>query len=91
MEQQPAYDYGIVRSYVTWSVIWGVVAVLVGIVISFQLVAPQLNLPPLLTYGRLRPIHTNAGIFGWAIGSFCCSSGSSWSWGWGPAASTWWG
>lgn len=26
--------------------------------------------PPYLTYGRLRPIHTNAGIFGWGIGSF---------------------
>jgi cytochrome c oxidase cbb3-type subunit 1 len=68
--EQPAYDYRIVKDYVTWSVIWGVVAVLVGIVIAFQLVAPQLNLPPFLTYGRLRPLHTNAGIFGWGIGSF---------------------
>ena len=68
--EQPSYDYGIVKSYVTWSVIWGVVAVLVGMVIAFQLVVPELNLPPLLTYGRLRPVHTNAGIFGWGIGSF---------------------
>ncbi len=68
--EQPVYDYRIVKDYVTWSVIWGVVAVLVGIVIAFQLVAPELNLPPLLTYGRLRPLHTNAGIFGWGIGSF---------------------
>jgi cytochrome c oxidase cbb3-type subunit 1 len=68
--EQPTYNYEIVKNYVTWSIIWGVVAVLVGIVIAFQLVAPQLNLPPLFTYGRLRPIHTNAGIFGWGIGSF---------------------
>ena len=68
--EQPSYDYDIVRDYVTWSVLWGVVAVLVGILIAFQLVAPQLNLPPLLTYGRLRPLHTNAGIYGWGIGSF---------------------
>ena len=68
--EQAAYNYDIVRRYVTWSVIWGVVAVLVGIVIAFQLVAPGLNLPPLLTYGRLRPLHTNAAIFGWGIGSF---------------------
>ena len=68
--EQAAYNYDIVRRYVTWSVIWGVVAVLVGIVIAFQLVAPGLTLPPLLTYGRLRPLHTNAAIFGWGIGSF---------------------
>ncbi len=64
------YDYQIVRSFVNWSILWGVVAVLVGVLIAFQLVAPQLNLPPFLTYGRLRPLHTNAGIFGWGIGSF---------------------
>jgi cytochrome c oxidase cbb3-type subunit 1 len=50
--------------------VWGLVAVLVGVLISFQIAFPQLNLPPYLTYGRLRPIHTNAGIFGWGIGSF---------------------
>jgi cytochrome c oxidase cbb3-type subunit 1 len=68
--EQPSYDYRIVKQYVAWSVLWGVVAVLVGVVISLQLVLPQLNFPPLFTYGRLRPIHTNAGIFGWGIGSF---------------------
>ena len=55
------YDCAVVR---------GVVSILVGILISFQLVRPDLNLAPWLTYGRLRPLHTNAGIFGWAIGSF---------------------
>ena len=64
------YNYDIVRSFVTWSLIWGVVAVLVGVLISFQLIDPALNLPPYLTYGRLRPLHTNAGIYGWGIGSF---------------------
>ncbi len=64
------YNYDIVRSFVNWSILWGVVAVLVGVVISFQLVMPDLNFAPYLTYGRLRPLHTNAGIFGWAIGSF---------------------
>jgi len=59
-----------VKSFITWGIIWGVVSVLVGILISLQLVWPQLNLPPYLTYGRLRPIHTNAGIFGWGIGTF---------------------
>jgi len=68
--EKPQYDYGIVRSFVHWSIFWGIAAVLVGVVISFQLVAPDLNLPPWLTYGRMRPLHTNAGIFGWGIGSF---------------------
>jgi cytochrome c oxidase cbb3-type subunit I len=69
MEAQ-TYNVAIVRSFIHWSILWGVVAILVGIFISFQLVNPDLNFPPYLTYGRLRPLHTNAGIFGWAIGSF---------------------
>ncbi|NIQ96984.1 MAG: cytochrome C oxidase Cbb3 [Desulfuromonadales bacterium] len=68
--EQPAYNYAIVRSFVNWSIVWGVVAILVGVLISFQMVEPSLNFPPYLTYGRLRPVHTNAGIFGWGIGSF---------------------
>lgn len=64
------YNYDIVKSFVHWSILWGTVAVLVGVLISFQLVYPSLNLEPYLTYGRLRPLHTNAGIFGWGIGSF---------------------
>ncbi len=63
-----AYNYAIVRSFVTWSVIWGLVAVLVGVIVSFQMVEPDLNFPPYLTFGRLRPIHTNAGIYGWGVG-----------------------
>ena len=67
MENQ-GYNYAIVRSFVTWSVIWGLVSVLVGVIVSFQMVAPDLNFAPYFTFGRLRPIHTNAGIYGWAVG-----------------------
>ncbi|MGK2904846.1 MAG: cbb3-type cytochrome c oxidase subunit I, partial [Desulfuromonadales bacterium] len=67
MENQ-TYNYVIVRSFVTWSVIWGLVAVLAGVIVSFQMVNPDLNFPPYFTFGRLRPIHTNAGIYGWAVG-----------------------
>ncbi len=70
MSQQEGYVDDVVKGFITWSLVWGVVAVAVGVLISFQLAMPQLNLPPYLTYGRLRPIHTNAGIFGWGIGSF---------------------
>jgi cytochrome c oxidase cbb3-type subunit 1 len=68
--EKTGYNDDVVKGFIFWSILWGVVTVLVGIFISFQLVAPKLNLAPLLTYGRLRPLHTNAGIFGWGIGSF---------------------
>src|ERR1039458_2711670 len=70
MSQQEGYADDVVKGFITWGIIWGLVAVLLGVVISLQLAFPQLNLPPYLSYGRLRPIHTNAGIFGWGIGSF---------------------
>jgi len=46
------------------TVVWGVVGMLVGVIIAAQLAWPDLNLGiPFLTYGRLRPLHTNAVIF----------------------------
>ncbi len=68
--ENPTYDTTIVRSFVNWSILWGLVAILVGVLISFQMVNPDLNIAPWFTYGRLRPLHTNAGIYGWGIGSF---------------------
>jgi cytochrome c oxidase cbb3-type subunit 1 len=46
------------------TVIWGIVGMLVGVLIAAQLAFPELNFDiPWLTYGRLRPLHTNAVIF----------------------------
>jgi len=46
------------------TVVWGVVGMLVGVIIAAQLAFPALNFDiPWLTYGRLRPLHTNAVIF----------------------------
>ena len=70
MSVKAGYSDDVTKGFLTWSIIWGLVEVLVGVLISFQLVFPQLNFPPFLTYGRLRPLHTNAAIFGWGIGSF---------------------
>ncbi len=70
MDAKPKYVDDVVKSFITWSLIWGTISIVVGILISLQLAWPQLNIAPYLTYGRLRPIHTNAGIFGWGIGSF---------------------
>jgi cytochrome c oxidase cbb3-type subunit 1 len=45
------------------TVIWGIVGMLVGVIIAAQLVWPELNVHEFLSYGRLRPLHTNAVIF----------------------------
>ena len=58
------FNYKVVRQFAIMTVVWGIVGMLVGVVIAAQLLWPQLNLDiPFLTYGRLRPLHTNAVIF----------------------------
>ncbi|MDR2244509.1 MAG: cytochrome-c oxidase, cbb3-type subunit I [Burkholderiales bacterium] len=58
------FNYTVVRQFAIMAVIWGIVGLLVGVVISLQLLWPAFNFDlPWLTYGRLRPLHTNAIIF----------------------------
>ncbi|MCI1191067.1 cytochrome-c oxidase, cbb3-type subunit I [Calidifontimicrobium sp. SYSU G02091] len=58
------YDDWVVRAFALMTVVWGVVGMLVGVIIAAQLAWPELNLGiPWLSYGRLRPLHTNAVIF----------------------------
>jgi cytochrome c oxidase cbb3-type subunit 1 len=58
------YNYKVVKQFAIATVVWGVVGMLVGVIIAAQLAWPALNLDiPWLTYGRLRPLHTNAVIF----------------------------
>ena len=60
----PMYTDDAVRWFALATVVWGVVGMLVGVIIAAQLAWPQLNLGiPWLSYGRLRPLHTNAVIF----------------------------
>jgi len=59
-----AYFDDPVRWFALAAVLWGVVGMLVGVVIAAQLTWPELNFGiPWLSYGRLRPLHTNAVIF----------------------------
>ncbi|MFP5492720.1 MAG: cytochrome-c oxidase, cbb3-type subunit I [Bacteriovoracia bacterium] len=59
-----SYDDQIVRWFVIATVIWGAVAMLLGVTVAFQLADWRLNLGlPWTTFGRLRPLHTNAAIF----------------------------
>ena len=53
----------VVRQFMLASIIFGVVAMLAGVFIATQLNFHQLNLAEFLTFGRLRPLHTNAAIF----------------------------
>ena len=65
--QHFSYDDQIVRNFVIATVIWGFVGMLVGLIIALQLSFPELNFGiPYLTFGRLRPLHTNAVIFAFA-------------------------
>src|SRR6187551_895503 len=59
-----SYEDGPVRMFTLAAVLWGVVGMAVGVLIAAQLAWPQLNFSvPWLSYGRLRPLHTNAVIF----------------------------
>ena len=58
------YNYRVVRQFAVMTVVWGLVGMTVGVWIAAQLAFPELNFDlPWLSYGRLRPLHTNAVIF----------------------------
>ncbi len=58
------YNDKVVRQFAVMTVVWGIVGMLVGVVIAAQLYWPALSFDlPWLSYGRLRPLHTNAVIF----------------------------
>jgi len=62
------YNYKVVRQFTVMTVVWGIVGMLVGVLIAAQLIWPTFTealgpLAPYLSYGRLRPLHTNAVIF----------------------------
>jgi cytochrome c oxidase cbb3-type subunit I/II len=61
--EQFYYDNKIVRNFSIATIIWGIVGMLVGVIIATQLFAPSLNITQYGTFGRIRPLHTNAVIF----------------------------
>jgi len=65
MEMQTiSYDNRIVRNFAIATVIWGIVGMLVGLLIATQMFEPAFNMKlQYLTFGRIRPLHTNAVIF----------------------------
>ncbi|HEY2410082.1 MAG TPA: cytochrome-c oxidase, cbb3-type subunit I [Polyangiaceae bacterium] len=65
--EQFTYDDAIVRKFAFATAIWGLVATLAGLWLAVMLVMPTWNFGlPQLSFGRLRPLHTNAAIFAFA-------------------------
>ena len=62
-EVRITYDDVSVRRFMLASMFWGLIGMIVGLLIATQLSFPELNFAPLLSFGRLRPLHTNAVIF----------------------------
>jgi len=59
-----SYDNLIVRDFAIATIIWGLIGMLVGLIAATQLFAPAANLGnQYTTFGRIRPLHTNAVIF----------------------------
>lgn len=58
-----SYDNRIVRLFLIATITWGVIGMLVGLFASLELIWPELNITSWLSFGRIRPLHTNAVIF----------------------------
>jgi cytochrome c oxidase cbb3-type subunit I/II len=58
------YDNKIVRNFGIATVVWGIIGMLVGLIVAMQLFKPGMNMGnQYTTFGRIRPLHTNAVIF----------------------------
>lgn len=65
------YDDAIARQFMWATLIWGLVGMLVGLLAALELAWwPANSGLPWITFGRLRPIHTNAVIFAFAANAF---------------------
>lgn len=63
MSDTVRYDDRTPRLFFLAAIFWAVVGMLVGVLAAAMLFLPELNVAPYLTFGRLRPLHTNAVIF----------------------------
>ena len=59
------YNYEVIRKFTIMALVWGAIGMAVGVYIASELAYPFLNFDiPYITFGRLRPVHTGAVIFG---------------------------
>ncbi len=57
------YDNRTVKNFAIATVAWGVVGMLIGLIAALELTSASMNVAPWLSFGRIRPLHTNAVIF----------------------------
>ena len=71
MHSNPAleYDYSIANLFLFATIVFGIVGLLLGVIIAFQMAFPNLNYlaGEFGTFGRLRPLHTNGIIYGFTL------------------------
>jgi cytochrome c oxidase cbb3-type subunit I/II len=64
MTEKFYYDNKIVRNFAVATIIWGIIGMTVGLLAALQLIKPEMNMgSQYTTFGRIRPLHTNAVIF----------------------------
>jgi cytochrome c oxidase cbb3-type subunit I/II len=61
--EQFSYNNSLVRKFAFATILWGIVGFSVGLILAIQMFLPEWNTTSWLTFGRLRPLHTNAVIF----------------------------
>jgi cytochrome c oxidase cbb3-type subunit 1 len=62
------YDYSVAKGFLISALLWGIVGMTVGLMLALQLIFPALNFDlPYTSFNRLRPLHTNAVIFGFTL------------------------
>jgi cytochrome c oxidase cbb3-type subunit I/II len=57
------YNDRVVKHFLYATILWSIVGLALGVLIALQMAFPELNVGPWFTFGRLRPLHTNAVIF----------------------------
>src|SRR5690606_18206342 len=63
-----SYDNKIVKYFGVAAIVWGITGMLIGLLAAMQLFVPEANLKnPYTTFGRIRPLHTNAVIFAFVV------------------------
>ena len=63
------YDYSVAKLFAVATIVFGIVGMAIGVLIAFQMAYPELNnlAGEYGTFGRLRPLHTDAVIFGFIL------------------------
>lgn len=75
MPSGASYDYDIIKMFTIASMVWALVGMAAGIYIAAELAWPALNLGvPEITFGRLRPVHTNTVIWGFGGNALIATS-----------------